>query len=176
MTGFSYRYASGPFLFALVVILGATAAVPVRAQSVQVLGDFRDWSAYTANDGSGPICFAMSSPKSVEPEPDGYGEAHIYLTHRTVEGLRAEFNLIAGYEFAPDLPATAKIGGRVYELFTQGDAAWLADPAQAQTFAANIRSGSTLLIEGTSALGVKVVQSFSLSGATAASRAIDRAC
>ena len=141
------------FLFSLVLVTWPGAVVSGFAQSVQVLGDFRDWSAFTANDGAGPICFAMSTPKSVEPEPDGYTQAHIYLTHRTSEGVRSEFNLIAGYEFAPDQPAAAKIGSRVYDLFTSGDAAWLADPSLARTFAGNIRSGSTLIIEGTSVLG-----------------------
>lgn len=146
------------------------------AQSVQVLGDFRDWSAFTANDGTGPICFAMSKPKNVEPTPDGYTQAYVYLTHRTSEGSRAEFNLIAGFEFATDSEAVAKIGGNVFELYVSGDAAWLADPSLASSFASRVRSGSTLVIEGTSQLGVKIVQSYSLSGATAASRAIDGAC
>ena len=157
----------------IVCMLGASVAL---AQSVQVLGDFRDWSAFTANDGSGPICFAMSKPKEVSPSPADYSQAYIYVTHRTSEGVRAEFNLIAGFEFAPDSEATAKIGGNVYELYVNGDAAWLADPSEGRTFAGNLRSGSRLVIEGTSALGIKITQTYSLSGATAASRAIDRAC
>lgn len=155
------------------VTFGASATF---AQSVQVLGDFRDWSAFTANDGSGPICFAMSKPKTVEPSPDGYTQAYVYITHRTSEGSRAEFNLIAGFEFAADSAATAKIGGNVYDLYINADAAWLADPNEARTFASNLRSGSRLVIEGTSVLGVRITQTYSLSGATAASRSIDRAC
>ena len=146
------------------------------AQSVQVLGDFRDWSAFSANDGGGVICFATSLPKSVEPTPEGYEEARIYVTIRMAQGINNEFNLIAGYEFAPDSVATAAIGSNVYNLFTQLDSAWLEDENQTDTFAANLRSGSTLRIEGTSSLGVRIVQTFSLSGATAASRSIHSAC
>ena len=39
-----------------------------------------------------------------------------------------------------------------------------------------IRAGSTLTIEGTSDKGIKVVETFSLAGATAASKAIDGEC
>ncbi len=152
------------------------AGVSALAQSVQVLGDYRDWSAFTANDGSGPICFAMSKPKQVEPIPDGYTQGYIYLTNRTSEGLRSEFNFIAGFEFATDSEAVARVGSRVFDLFVSGDAAWLMDVEQAEAFAAALRAGSTLVIEGTSALGVKITQTYSLSGATAASRAINSAC
>ncbi len=146
------------------------------AQSVRVLGDFRDWSAYSANDGSGVICFATSLPKSVEPTPEGYEEARIYVTIRPAQGIQNEFNLIAGYEFAPDSMAMARIGSKEYVLFTQLDSAWLEDEGEAESFAAHLRSGATLRIEGTSSLGVKIVQTFSLSGATAASRSINSAC
>ncbi|MCF6302755.1 MAG: invasion associated locus B family protein [Devosiaceae bacterium] len=163
-------------LWSFVLLTGFIGAGASYAQSVQVLGDFRDWSAFTANDGSGPICFAMSKPREVTPTPDGYTQAYIYLTHRVSEGGRSEFNLIAGFEFAADSTALAKVGSNVFDLFTNGDAAWLEDPSIGSAFARSLRAGSTLIIEGTSALGVKVVQTYSLSGATAASRAIDRAC
>ncbi len=162
--------------FGFLILLGFGGVGAALGQSVQVLGDYRDWSAFTANDGSGPICFAMSKPKEISPTPDGYTQAYIYLTHRVSEGTRAEFNMIAGFEFAPDSIAVAKVGSNVFNLFTSADAAWLEDPSIAASFARSLRAGSTLIIEGTSALGVKVVQTYSLSGATAASRAIDRAC
>lgn len=163
-------------ILSLLILWGFVGVGTGFAQSVQVLGDYRDWSAFTANDGSGPVCFAMSKPKEVEPSPEGYTQAYIYLTHRVSEGTRAEFNLIAGFEFAADSVAVAKVGSNVFSLFTNADAAWLADPSISDSFARSLRAGSSLIIEGTSEFGVKVVQTYSLSGATAASRAIDRAC
>lgn len=146
------------------------------AQSVQVLGDFNDWSAYTASESGGRLCFAMSKPKNTEPVPQGYTEAYLYLTTRVSDGSRNEFNLIAGYEFAPDSVAQVQVGGQIYPLFTQADAAWLQDLSQADNLAANMRAGTTLTVSGTSAQGEQIVQTFSLSGATAASRSVDQAC
>ena len=143
------------------------------AQSVRLIGEFRDWTAYSASEGTGSLCFIASQPKEVTPTPDGYTEAYLYLVNRPSEGLRNEFNLVAGYTFAPDSAATATIGGQSFALFTESDAAWLLDASQGESLAGAIRAGATLTIEGTTARGIRVTQIFSLSGATAASRAIE---
>lgn len=158
-------------------ILSITAlAVPALAQSVQLLGDFRSWSAYATSDGAGKICFVLSKPTSVTPEPDSYTQAYLYLTHRPADNIRNELNLVAGYDFAPGSNATLMIGGQSYDLFTNGDAAWLQDPGQSQNVAGAMRAGSSLTIDGTAAGGAAVKETFSLSGVTAASRAIDDEC
>ncbi|VAW19131.1 hypothetical protein MNBD_ALPHA12-738 [hydrothermal vent metagenome] len=149
---------------------------PGFAQQVQVLGDFRNWSAFTANDGAGIICFSMSKPKDVAPTPDGYTQAYVFLTTRSAQNIRNEFNLIAGYEFDDTASAVARVGSRTYDLYTKEDAAWLKDVAQTEAFARSLRAGATMTIEGTTKEGVKIVQTYSLSGVSAASRAVNSAC
>jgi hypothetical protein len=83
-----------------------------------------------------------------------------------------EFNLVAGFTFAPDSAATVNVSGQVFNLFTQNDAAWLDDAGQSATLASAIRAGSSMVVEGTSAAGIKITETFSLSGATAASQAM----
>jgi hypothetical protein len=153
-------------------LLVALAMSPAAAQSVQALGEFRDWAAYSASDGSGQVCFAMSKPQDVSPPVDGYTQAYLYLTNRPAEGVANEVNLVAGFNFAPDQPATLTVGGNTFDLFTQKDAAWLLDATQNDNLAGAMRAGSTVTIEGTSEKGILVTETFSLSGATAASRAI----
>ena len=155
--------------FALLI---AFCATPAAAQSVQALGEFRDWNAYSAADGTGQVCFAMSKPTDVSPAVDGYTQAYLYLTNRPSEGVSNEVNLVAGFNFAPDQPATLTVSGKSFNLFTQRDAAWLLDAAQNDDLAGALRAGSTVTIEGTSEKGILVTETFSLSGATAASRAI----
>jgi hypothetical protein len=158
--------------FALLPLLLLCAAGPAAAQSVQSLGEFRDWSAYTAAEGTGMVCFAMSKPTDVSPPVDGYTQAYLYLTNRPAEGVNNEINLVAGFDFAPDQPATLTISGKSFALFTQKDAAWLLEPSQNDDLAGAMRAGSSLTIEGTTDKGILVTQTFSLSGATAASRAL----
>ena len=81
------------------------------AQSVRLIGDFRDWSAYSAVEGAGNICFALSKPVEVTPQPDGFTAAYLYLTHRPAELVTNEINVVAGFAFAPDTPATLTISG-----------------------------------------------------------------
>ena len=163
-------------LLSALIILLAAGVSPALAQSVQQLGTYKDWSAYSASEGAGAMCFAMSKPTSVSPQPDGYTQAYLYLTHRPAEKVSNELNLVAGFEFAPDQPATLAVGGKSFDLFTQKDAAWLLDQSQNDSLAGALRSGSSVVVQGTSARGILVSETFSLSGATAASRAIDSGC
>ncbi|OJX46364.1 MAG: hypothetical protein BGO81_03065 [Devosia sp. 66-22] len=153
-------------------VLVALCATPAAAQSVQALGEFRDWAAYSAADGTGQVCFALSKPTDVSPAVDGYTQAYLYLTNRPAEGVSNEVNLVAGFIFAPDQPATLTVSGKSFDLFTQRDAAWLLDATQNDDLAGALRAGSTVTVEGTSEKGILVTETFSLSGATAASRAI----
>ena len=160
--------------FALAASLLLTPAV--SAQQVRMLGEHRAWSSYAANDATGPVCFAMTKPESVTPTPDGYSQAYVYVTNRPAENVATEFNLVAGFAFQPDSKATVSVGGQTFNLFTQNDAAWLDDAGQSAALASAIRAGSSMVIEGTTAAGIKVTQSYSLSGATAAQQSIGSGC
>lgn len=160
----------------IAMIAAGFAALPAAAQSVRVLGEHNAWSAYATTESEGQICFVLSRPTTTEPVPQGGDEAYFYITHRPAQGIRNEINLVAGYEFAPESVATLSVGGQSFDLFTQGDAAWLADPSRAGAAVGVIRAGSSMVIEGTALSGETVTQTFSLSGATAATGDIDKAC
>lgn len=159
---------------ALLTSLALTGAA--SAQQVRLLGEHRAWSSYAASDASGEVCFAMSRPESVTPTPDGYTQAYVYITDRPGESVASEFNLVAGFAFQPDSVATVKVGGQSFNLFTQNDAAWLDDAGQSAALASAIRAGSSMVIEGTTAAGIKVTQSYSLSGSTAAQQSVGSGC
>lgn len=164
------------FALALSAALLASASSGVLAQSVTSMGEFKDWSAYSASEGAGAVCFALSKPSSVDPSPDGYTQAYLYLTHRPAENVSNELNLVAGFEFAPDQPATLTVGGKTFDLFTQKDAAWLLDATKNNDLAGAMRAGQSVVVQGTTDKGILVEETFSLSGATAASKAIDAGC
>jgi hypothetical protein len=159
---------------ASVLVVAVSSAA--TAQSVRLIGEYRDWSAYSAVEGTDTICFAMSKPREVVPTPDGLTDAYLYLTHRPAENINHEFNLVAGFSFATDTTATVSVSGQSFDLFTENDAAWLLDPAQNDDLAGAMRAGTALVIDATTDKGIKVQETFSLSGATAASRAIDGEC
>lgn len=162
------------------IILGLALTVGgagiAEAQSVRLLGDFNAWSAYTTSDGTGKLCFVMSKPQDIRPQPEGYTESYLYLTHRPAENISNELNFVAGYTLAPEKTAAMRIGSNSYDLFVETDAAWLDDPAQSENLAGSMRAGSSLTIVSTTADGIEVTETYSLSGVTAASRAIDGEC
>jgi hypothetical protein len=161
---------------ALALVASLLLTATASAQQVRLLGEHRAWSSYAANDAAGPVCFAMTKPESVAPTPDGYSQAYLYLTNRPAENVTTEFSLVAGFAFQPDSVATVNVGGQVFNLFTQNDGAWLDDAGQTAALASAIRAGSSMVVEGTTAAGIKVTQNYSLSGATAAQQSIGTGC
>jgi hypothetical protein len=147
-----------------------------QAQSVRLLGDFNEWSAYATSDSAGKLCFAVTKPQSTDPSIDDLGLAYLYITHRPAENIRNELNLVSGYTFGSESTATVVIGSQKFSLFTEADAGWLENTAISSDVAGYMRAGSSMSVEGTSDRGIKVKQAFSLSGVTAASRAIDKEC
>ncbi len=97
----------------LVPLLVLGGMGPAAAQSARVLGDFRDWSSYAADDGSGTICFAMTKPKSSDPAAEVTGEAYVYITDRPAEDVASEFNVVAGYTFQTGSFARVSVSGRI---------------------------------------------------------------
>lgn len=163
-------------VLALALLASLMLTASASAQQVRLLGEHRAWSSYAANDAAGPVCFAMVKPEAVTPMPDGYSQAYIYITNRPSEGVTTEFNLVAGFTFQPDSRATVSVGSQSFNLFTQNDAAWLDDASQASALATAIRAGSNMVVEGTSAAGIRITQTYSLSGATAAQQSINSGC
>ncbi|AEQ53258.1 invasion associated locus B family protein [Pelagibacterium halotolerans] len=169
----AFRFAD---ILTIATIATGVCLSPALGQSVRILGEHNAWSAYATTESAGQICFVLSRPTATEPTPAGFTEAYFYITHRPAQGIRSEINVVSGYQFEPQSMATLTVGSQNFELFTEGDAAWMAEPGQSETAVQAIRAGSTMSVTGTSADGQSVRQSFSLSGATAAGRAMDGAC
>ena len=161
---------------ACVIVSAGIGTGPALAQSVKQIGTFHEWSAYSASEGTDAICFAMAKPDDVTPSPDDYPQGYLYLSRRPSQNISDEINLVAGFTFQPDSTVTLNVAGQNYQLFTQNDAAWLQDPTQNDNLAGMMRAGTSVVIEGTSAKGIKVKETFSLSGATAASKAVSTGC
>lgn len=153
----------------------AVTAVPAMAQSVRVLSEHNAWTAYSTTQSTGQICFVLSRPTTTEPQAAA-SEGYFYITHRPDQDVRSEINVVMGYALDAQGTATLSVGGQSFALYTQDDAAWLADTSQSGSALQAIRGGSTMVVEGTSADGTTVRQTFSLSGATAATNAIDAEC
>ncbi len=158
---------------ALLAIAGSSAA---RANEQKLIGEFGDWQAFAFEEKGGKVCYMASQPKSAKGKYSSRGDVFALLTHRPAEGTRNVFSYIAGYSYKPGSDATVKIDGRNFALFTQDDTGWAPDAETDNQIASALRSGSKMVVSGTSSRGTATTDTFGLKGSSAAYDAISKEC
>ncbi|MQX35947.1 invasion associated locus B family protein [Roseospira navarrensis] len=164
---------------ALAVLAGIAMAMvmpPAQAQEVKTIGKFRDWTAYTHDEGGNTVCYVATRPTEEEGNYTRRDEVFAIVSHRPAEGARNVVSFIAGYEFKDGSEVSVSVDGRRdFTLFTHGDAAWAYDEDDAKLVDA-MKAGSQMVVKGTSSRGTLTTDSYSLMGFTNAHSAISSAC
>ncbi len=117
-----------------------------------------------------------SQPKTAVGNYTKRGDIFALITHRPAEGTKNVFSYMTGYSYKADSSVSVKIDDRNFNLFTQGDTAWTADSAADNAVTNAIKSGSSMVVKGTSSRGTETTDSFGLSGSSKAYEAISSAC
>lgn len=155
----------------------APVAQAQQAAAATELGTFNAWTAWKATDASGIICYISAAPKASEPAGANRDPIHFMIIHRKGMGTKNEVQTIIGYPYnSSDAKASAAIDGKVYPMVVEGSAGWLASTGDEGGFVAAFKAGTNLTVKGTSQRGTNTTDTYSLSGATAAMKAIDAAC
>jgi hypothetical protein len=137
-----------------------------------LLGQFGEWGAYTANSGGKKICYALAKPSSSATEPSRPRDpAYTFISTRPTENVRNEISIVIGYPFKAGYEASADIGSSKYALYTQGDGAWVKNPAEEARMVDAMRRGSDMVVVGESGRGTKSTDRYALKGL---SQALDR--
>ncbi len=170
----------GPLVLALMVFATTVvSAVPMhtaRAQDpeVEIIGQFRDWTAYTFDEDGAKVCYMASQPQKQEGNYTKRGEIFALVTHRPEE--RDVVSIIAGYSYEKGSEVTVTVDDRdPFNLFTYRDAAWAYDGADAKLVAA-MKAGRGMVVKGTSSRGTLTTDTYSLMGFTNAYQEISQAC
>lgn len=161
----------------LVLTLGvATTLLAMQpAFAEDSLGEFRDWSARSYKEGGATVCNMFSKPTKDEGDYTQRGDIMAFITHRPANKT---WNVVAfdmGYPTRDGSAVIVEIGSDKFELFTKGQLAF-SYPEDDSKIVAAMRKGSTMIVRGTSSRGTATTDTYSLSGFTAASNAIDKAC
>ena len=161
-------------------VLVATAClvtVPAFAQLVPPLEKHRYWGVYASGNGAEKVCFIMSVPFDSEPKNVRRGAIYFYVTSRPGEGVRNEPSMAMGYPLSGSSPASITIDGeKTFNLKTEGETAWVANPAEEAVIIDAMRAGRTMVVRGVSTRGTQTSDTYSLSGVTAALNAMARQC
>ena len=158
------------------VLVSALAAQPSRAQGIERLGDYGDWSSFQFSEDGNLACYMSSEPKKAVGKYKKRGDVFAIVTHRPAEKRFGEVSIIAGYNYQKDSWAEVKIGKQTFQLFTQDDGAWALDAATDKKLVQAMRRGNRMVVKGTSSRGTPTTDTYSLKGFTKAYRAIGKAC
>lgn len=167
-----------PNVLLLAVAFAVAAFAPAAfAQSDEgqpsLLGQYGDWGVYSGTNSGKKVCFALAQPASSQTDPPNRPRDPIYLfvSTRPAENVRNEVSVIIGYPLRPNADASAEIDSAKFAMQTQGDNAWLKNPAEEGRLIDAMRKGSELVVTGTSTRGTETTDRYSLKGI---SQALDR--
>ena len=167
----SVKILSAAALFALTATAASAQGAATRVEQ------FKDWGAYVFNDPQrGKMCFAVSQPKDMEPKNVNRDPVYFFVTTRPREGVREEVNVITGYPYKEGSKTSIQVGSDKFTLYTSGDGAWLENAAEEARLVAAMRRGSSMTVRGTSRRGTQTIDTYSLSGITAATKKALASC
>ncbi|MDB5506975.1 MAG: hypothetical protein JWR75_1613 [Devosia sp.] len=171
------KLVSGLVRVVIAAAVTLAAALPATAQQATNLGSFNQWTAWKSSDANGVICYISGQPQDMQPAGVNRDPVHFLIIHRSGLGTKNEVQTIIGYPFNTKTPnVSASVDGKAYSMVIEGTAAWLASSGDETTFVAALKKGSKLVVKGTSQRGTNTIDTYSLSGVTAAMTAIDQAC
>jgi hypothetical protein len=172
-----------PIAFCLAVVGPGAGAGQAFAQAAERVAAHTDWSVFVANEPK--ECYIVSPPTKSAASRDGKavdvqrGDIRLFVAFRPGENVSNEVSFTGGYPFNPGSTVTLDVGGTKFNLGPgQGDAgewAWT-DPSDDSRAVAEMRRGTTATLTGTSSRGTTTVDTFSLSGFTAAIEDAETRC
>ena len=153
------------------------AAVSAQASTPKLLGEYNDWSAFYYQDGENVVCYMASSPQKDEGKYTKRGDIYVVITHRPSEKSFDVVNFVAGYTYKRDAKVEVKIGKTTIDkMFVDKDKAWAVSEKVDKQLVEAMKKGERMIVTGESSRGTQTKDTYSLSGFTAAYRAISAKC
>jgi hypothetical protein len=156
----------------------AAKPAPANPNKPALLGQFGDWSAFTASPGGKKICFALAKPSSSETKPPNRprNPAYMFITTRPGDKVTNEVYIQLGYPARSFSETTVEVGSTSFVLYTQQDGAWIKNATEEARLVESMKDGQAALVKGQSARGAESVDTFSLKGISQALDKIAQEC
>jgi hypothetical protein len=162
------------FIAIVTLVVGFSSVA--SASEPRLIGTYGDWAAYSFMENGNKVCYMASQPKTAVGNYTSRGDIFALVTHRPAEKTTDVFSYITGYPYKAGSEVTIEANGRTFKLFTQDDTAWNADAAADRALANAIKSGSKMVVKGTSKRGTLTTDTFGLSGSSKAYQTISQEC
>ena len=143
-----------------------------------LLGQYGEWGAYAATPNGRKVCFAIAKPAATETKPPDRprNQPYMFISTRLADKVTNEVSVMVGYPFKTSSEATAQVGSTTFQLYTQGDGAWIKNAAEEAHMVDAMRAGDSAVVKGISAKGTESVDTYSLKGLTEALDRVAQEC
>lgn len=164
--------------YARTLLLAAASlyAATLPARALQLKETYKDWAVYVHEDKSQRNCFAISKPLEMEPKTANRGTVFVYVSSWPADKVKNEVSVKIGYPMANDAAPAVIVGSDQFNLFADGDKAFVADETMESSLIDAMRKGSSLIVKGRSARGTETIDKYSLNGIKAALDRVSQEC
>lgn len=156
------------------------AAAPAAAEPATLLGAFTNWSAYQTGEGDSLTCYALSTPRAMQPRAAKRDPIYVIVSDWPGRKIKAEPQIVFGYQAKEGTPASLAVGAEKFIFFTRNEAkagkAWLQSLNESERLITAMKDGVSAVAMGTSQRGTKTVDTYSLAGFSDALAKIHDAC
>lgn len=165
-------------------IAGAIASIAMTASSAaaqtqdRAVERMRDWSVFVAEDAPQRYCYAATVPSETQySQPTvSRGAAFLIIATYPSDDVANELSVRLGYPADGGEDMYLDVDGARFELFAQGEFAFLASPEQDEEVIRAMRRGARARVTATSRRGTEVTDQYSLIGFTAALERVAELC
>jgi len=145
-------------------------------ESLKSIEKFKDWETFTMIENENKVCFAQSIPILQAPKKTER-EARLFVTFRSVDKIKDEVSVTAGYVFNDKNRVTAKSGKSVLIFSTvQENFAWFKENKTEKKLIKVMKKGSRLMVAGYNIQGSQTIDHYSLLGFTKAYNTAKKSC
>jgi hypothetical protein len=151
-----------------------------QEQSTNRVAAKTDWSIFVEDNPK--ECWGVSSPKETVNTRAGNvvavrrGDILLFTFYRPAAEVKGQVTFTGGYPFAPGSTVNLNISGTEFELFTEGEWAWPATPADDAKIITAMKRGAQAVATGRSGKGTVTKDTFSLLGFSAALEEAETRC
>jgi len=165
---------------AMLMACAATSAAYAQNASENQVAAKTDWSVFVEDDPK--ECWAVSAPKETVNTKDGRvvsvrRSSILFMAfYRPGADVKGQITFTGGYPFKERSTVNLNVDGSEFELFTEGEWAWAASPAEDTKILTALKRGSSAVITAVSGRGTATKDTFSLLGFTAAVEEAEKRC
>jgi hypothetical protein len=153
----------------------AKAEAGEAATKPALVGTFGDWGAYLAQ-GRAKTCYALGQPKDRVPPALKRDPAYIFISTRPGENVHNEVSIAMGFDVAATPEAKAEVGASSFAMVAKGGNLWVKNAAEESKLLDAMRKAGKLVVRASSLKGNTTVDSYSLSGLSAALDRVKKDC